>query len=68
MSYPNERRVIADIEGCLYSAERAIKEALNYGTPFQTDMAEMFLTIARCRGQLTVLSCKLNALESDKKE
>jgi hypothetical protein len=63
MSFSNERRIVSEIVQSLYGAERAIKESLNHGTAMRLDFAEIFLTLARARGQCEVLSCKLNALE-----
>jgi hypothetical protein len=62
--FANEKRILGEIESCIYNAQRSIREALNHGTQFQGDFGELFLTMARAQGQIAVLSCKLTALDS----
>lgn len=66
MTFTNERRIVSNITASLYNAEREVQEALNHGTQFTNDFAEVFLTLAKVRGQLAVMHCKFNALESVK--
>lgn len=60
--FPNEVRILSELEGNVYQLERSLREALNHGAQFPVDFGELYLTVARLRGQIAVLGCKLNAL------
>lgn len=68
MSFTNERRILSELDSSTYNAMRSLKEAMNHGAQFQVDFAEIYLTLARARGQCEVLSCKLNAFEDSFRE
>jgi hypothetical protein len=63
MNLTNERRALCELRHQVSQFERLIMEALNNGCQFSADFGELYLTLARFKGQCEVLSCKLNALE-----